>query len=127
MSSRKNVLLPYTDPLVNGQSMAASFNGTPINLQYWDNCGIQLIWTGSDPLGTITVGVSLNYNPVTQSGTWTTLQITQGTNLTVTPNGVAGNAYLDLNQLSTPWILVQYTTAANSSGNLTAIIGGKQV
>ena len=126
MSSRKNVLLPYTDPLITTQSMDASFNGTPINIQYLDNCGIQLVWTGSNPAGSIGVQVSLNYNQNTQTGTWTPLEI-NGVALTVTPGGTPGNAYLDLNQLSAPWIQVTYTTAGGSNGALTAVIGAKQV
>lgn len=127
MSSRKNVLLPFTDPKISAQSMAASITGTPTNIQYLDNVGVQLSWTGNDPLGIIKVQVSLDYNPNTTNGTWTAIQTTPGTDLSVSPSGSAGNAYIDLNQLSAPWIRVVYTTAASSVGLLTAVIGSKQV
>jgi hypothetical protein len=124
---RKLVLPTYPDPLITAQSMAASFNGTPVYIQFEDNIGIQLVWTGANPIGTIGVQVSANYNPNTQAGTWTPLQLTPGTNLTVSPGGSAGNAYLDLNQLSAPWIQVTYTTAGGSVGLLSALITGKEV
>jgi hypothetical protein len=124
--SRKNVLLPYTDPLISAQSMASSFSGTPVFIQYEDNIGVQLKWVGSDPLGVIGVQVSLDYNSNTKTGTWTPLE--EGSSpLTVSPGGTAGNAYLDLNQLSAPWLQVTYTTAGGSSGFLTATYGAKMI
>jgi len=124
--SRKLVVPPFKDPLITAASMASSISGTPVNIQFTDNVGIQLSWTGADPLGTIGVQVSLDYNANTEAGTWTPLEI-NGAALTVAPGGTAGNAYLDLNQLSAPWIQVTYTTASSSVGNLTAVIGAKEV
>jgi hypothetical protein len=121
------LLLPYKDPLITAQDMSASFNGTAIDVQYKDNIGCQLVWTGSNPTGTITFQVSLDYSANTQVGTWTTIQLTAGTNVQLTPGGTAGNGYADFNQLSAPWFRVVYTTASGSVGNLTATIGAKGV
>ena len=125
--SRKLVVPPFKDPSMSAQSMVANITGTPVNVQFTDNVGIQVSWTGSNPIGTIGIQVSLDYNQNTKTGTWTPIQTTPGTPLTVTPAGSAGNAYVDLNQLSAPWIQVTYTTAGGSSGALTAVIGSKEV
>ena len=128
MSARKNILPTYTDPLVTSQSMAASFNGTPININFMDNIGYQLAWTGANPTGTITFQVSIDYNSnFPTQATWTTVQLTPGNNLSISPGGAASNAYVDLNQLSAPWIRVVYTTAGGSVGNLTAKIAAKML
>ncbi len=118
---------PYLDPLINGQSMAASFNGTPTNIQDKDNVGIQLSWTGSNPSGSINVQISVDYDPrFPNAGTWTLLQ-DSGTAIVISPAGAAGNGYFDLNQLSAPWVQVVYTTASGSVGNLTSKIVAKEV
>lgn len=119
MSSRKNVLLPYKDPAITSHSMASSFNGTPVNIQYQDNIAVQLVWTGANPVGTINIQVSLdNIAPVT----WTTI-----TGTSVTPGGTPGNAFINLTQLAAPWIRIMYVTAGGSVGNLTATIGAKMI
>jgi hypothetical protein len=106
--------------------MAASFNGTPSNIEFFDNIGIQLLWNGASPGGTIGVQVSVDFDPrFPTNATWTPLQTTPGTALTVSPGGTAGNAYLDLNQLSAPWVQVTYTTAGGSVGLLTSKITAK--
>jgi len=125
--SRKLVVPPFKDPKFSAADMSASITGTPSNIQFTDNIGVQLFWTGGNPIGTITFQVSIDYNANSGSGTWSTIQSSPGTDLTVTPSGSAGNTYVDFNQLSAPWIRVIYTTAGGSSGNLTATIGAKEV
>jgi hypothetical protein len=127
MSGRKNILPPFVDPKMTAQSMAASISGTPTNIQYLDNVGIQLHWSGNNPIGTIGVQVSNDYNPNTLAGTWTPLQTTPGTNLTVSPGGTAGTAYLNLDELAAPWVQVTYTTASGSVGVITSVITAKMV
>jgi len=127
MSGRKNVLYTYQDPLITAASMAASITGTPVNINFMDNVGIQLAWSGSNPIGSITFQVSLDYDPNNSVGTWTTVQLTPGNNLTISPAGTADNAYVDLNQLSATYIRVIYTTAPTSSGALTAKIAAKML
>lgn len=122
----KNTLKTYIDPLITNQDMSASFNGTPSQIEFFDNVGIQLAWAGATPGGTIGVQVSVDYDPrFAANATWTPLQTTPGTNLTVSPGGSPGNAYLDLNQLSAPWVQVTYTTAGGSVGTLTSKLCAK--
>lgn len=111
---------PYLDPLITAQSMAASFNGTPYNIETKDNVGLQLKWTGASPGGTINVQVSIDYNPQFGTGTWTLLDDASGNPIVITPGGAAGTGYFSLNQLEAPWVQVVYTTAGGSVGLLTA-------
>lgn len=117
---------PYLDPLINAHSMASSFNGTPWNIQPFDNVGIQLKWTGASPDGTINVQVSLDFDPRFPSqGTWTLLEDASSNPIVITPGGTPGNGYFDLNQLSAFWVQVVYTTSGGSVGNLTAKYSSK--
>lgn len=126
MGASKNTLKFYLDPLIDGQSMAASFNGTPTNIQEYDNVGIQLSWTGANPLGTINVQVSLDYDTrFPNLGTWTLLEDSSGNPIVISPAGTADTGYFDLNQLSAMWIQVIYTTASGSVGSLTSKIALK--
>lgn len=119
---------PYLDPLISGQSMASSFNGTPYNIENKDNVGLQFSWTGANPLGTIEVQVSVDYNSQFETGTWTLLtQPESDTPISIAPDGAAGTGYFDLNQLSAQWVQVVYTTAGGSAGNLTAKYVAKNV
>ena len=121
-----NTLKTFLDPLINAQSMASSISGTPTNIQFFDNIGIQLHWTGASPGGSINVQVSVDYDVrFPNNATWTFLEDSTGTPIVISPNGSAGNGYFDLNQLSAPWIQVVYTTAGGSVGLLTSKISAK--
>jgi hypothetical protein len=117
----------FPDPLITNADMSTSFNGTPTNIQVYDNVGIQLKWAGASPGGAINVQVSLDYDPrFPSNGTWTLLE-TAGTPIVISPGGTPGTGYVDLNQLSAQWVQVVYTTAGGSVGTLTSKIAGKAV
>jgi hypothetical protein len=72
--------------------------------------GIQLVWTGT-PTGTFDIQVSLDhrqdaYGNVTNPGTWSSLTISPSPS---SPAGSASNTYIDINQLSAPYVRVVYT------------------
>ncbi len=127
MSGRKDVLLPYTDPLMTAASMAASILGTPINIQFMDDIGIAFTWTGSNPTGSVGLQVSLDYNPNTGLGNWFTVQTSPGTNYSVSPGGTPGGTFADFALTGARWLRTVYTTAGGSVGALTAVIGAKMV
>jgi hypothetical protein len=119
---------PFLDPLITNKSMATSFNGTPINHETKDNLGIQFSWAGANPIGTINVQVSLDFDPrFPTDGTWTLLDDSSGDPIVITPGGAAGTGYFSLNQLEAPWVQVVYTTASGSVGTLTAKAVAKAV
>jgi len=124
----KNFIKHYADPLITGANMATSFTGSPFSIATFDNVGVQVYWTGSNPLGTITFQVSTDYNPTTNyGGIWVTITQPSGSNVSISPAGAAGTGYADFNQLSAPYIRVVYSTASGSSGALYAEFCAKSV
>lgn len=96
------------------------------NIQFLDNIGIQLNWTGT-PNGGAVVQISNDHaqdslGNVTVAGNWNTLT----TSADAAPAGSAGSFYYDINQTSAPWIRVVYTNTS-STGTLNAFICGKAV
>lgn len=122
--SRKNNLQVF-QLITAGDMSAASLTSPVTNIQFLDNIGIQLSWTGS-PVGTFTVQVSADYNQdslgnVLAAGHWVTLT------LPTSPTTASGSPiYLDLNQLSAPWIRVVYTKTSGT-GSLSAFITAKML
>lgn len=116
----RKFLNSFADPLLTSVSMAASATGTPVVIQDMDNIGVQAVWTGSNPIGTLSVQVSADYNHNLQdAGTWVTLPVS------MSPGGTPGNGYFDLTGLSAPNLRAVYTTSAGSSGALSVVIVGK--
>jgi hypothetical protein len=119
-----NLLVPFH--IITNASMATSVTSSVVEIKLQDNIGIQLQWTGT-PGGTFSVQVSMDYfldinNNVVNAGTWTTIPLTPP----VVASGSPGNAYIDMNQLSAPYIRVVYT-AASGAGTLNGFIIAKGV
>jgi hypothetical protein len=122
MSGRKNTILQFHN-IVNGDMSTPTITSAVTNIQFLDNIGIQLNFTGT-PVGTFQVQVSADYaqdnlGNVQNPGNW--IPIT----LPITPDagGVAGQIYIDLNQLSAPWLRVVYGSSSGTgvlNGYLTA-------
>lgn len=124
MSGRKSNLKTF--PIIVAGAMSGNLTSIVTNIEFLDNIGVQLNFTGT-PVGTFAVQVSADYNQdsqgnVTNAGNWISL--------TLNPNPSAGGSanliYIDINQLSAPWIRTTYT-AGSSTGVLNAFICGKQV
>lgn len=104
----------------------ATVTSAVTNIQFHDNIGIELVWTGT-PTGSFAVQVSANYDQdqngnVLNSGNWVSVTLSP----TVSAAGSADSAYIDLNQLSAPWIRVVYTKSGGT-GTLNGWITGKTV
>jgi len=109
--------------------MTGNLTSAITNIQFLDNIGIQLNFTGS-PVGYFQVQVSIDYaqdnqGNVTNAGNWTPLYFTQITSTNV-PTSSGSPIYLDLSELSAPWIQVTYT-ATSGSGTLNAFISCKEI
>lgn len=121
--SRKSQLVKFKT-ITNGD-MSSSITGAVTNIEWQDNIGIQLNFTGA-PSGTFQVQISADYekinNTVTNAGNWISLVLSP----VPTAAGAADNIYVDITQISAPWIRVVYTRTSGT-GILNAFIVGKQV
>ena len=121
--SRKSNLLKFHN-IVAGD-LSTTITSAVTSIQWLDNIGVQLNITTSSASGTFTVQVSADYaqdelGNVQNAGNWVpilfpTPPITTGVNETI---------YIDLNQLSAPWIRVVYTPTSGT-GTIDGYITGK--
>jgi hypothetical protein len=120
--SRKDNLRQF-QLITNGSMTGTSVITSPVTcIQWLDNIGLQLNFTSS-PVGTFQVQVSADYaqdfnGTVTNAGNWTAVPLTYFLSGTATtaltvPTSAGSPIYLDLNQLSAPWIRVVYTNASS--------------
>lgn len=111
---------------------AASMTGTSvltspvINLRFLDNLGIQFHFTGT-PTGTFQIQVSADHaqdpqGVVTVAGNWIPIVLSPAP----VAAGAADDIYIDLNQLSAPWIRAVYTNASGT-GVLSGFATAKSV
>ena len=134
MSGRKNNLRQFQS-ITSGDMSTVSITSAVTSIQWLDNVGIQLNFSGS-PVGTFAVQVSADYAQDTEGnvqnpGHWIPLVLTYFisggfTSDTSVPTSVGSPIYLDLNQLSAPWIRVVYTKGSGT-GTLNAFITAKLV
>ncbi len=134
MSGRKNNLRQFQT--VRNGDMSAPIT-TPVTcIQWLDNIGLQFNWTGA-PVGSFAIQVSSDYvqdpeGRVTNPGSWIPLTLTYLTAPDVftsaqsIPTTVGSPIYVDLNQLSAPWIRAVYTPVSGS-GTLNAFATAKAV
>ena len=104
---------------------AASITSAVTQIQFLDNVGYQFVFTGS-PVGEISIQISIDYaqdsqGVVSNAGTWTPLTLSPTASV-----ASAGNIYVDLNQLSAPWIRAVYTKTSGT-GILNAYVCAKAV
>lgn len=120
-------LKPVLDPIkiINGLSMGASITSAAVEIKYFDDIGVQLVWTGS-PVGTFQVQASADHRQdaegnITTPGSWTNIA------LNPSPDTTGGSPiYIDMATLSAPYIRVVYTRTSGT-GTLTAHVVGKLI
>lgn len=125
MGSTKNVLKTY-HAITNGD-MSGDITSPVTSTQFLDNIGIQLNFTGT-PTGTFQIQYSADYNQDSQgnvinAGNWITNSL-----ITPTPaaSGSADQIYIDLTQISSPWVRVKYVRTSGT-GTLNMYITAKMV
>lgn len=121
-SGRKNVLNAF--PLVSGGDLSANLTSDPVDMQYMDNAGISVAWTGT-PTGTISIQGSLDYKPTDppRAGNWFDLTFDPALSQ---PAGSSGSILVNVNQLPYPWLRVNYVSASGS-GNVDIWVCGKML
>lgn len=121
----KNALLPYH--LIVAGDMSGDVTSNPTNIQFLDNCSVEIDFTGS-PTGTFTVEGSLTYKANALTG----VQQAPGfwIPITLSPipiaSGSSGQILIDMDDLSFPWIRVVYHRTGGT-GTLDVYISGKSI
>lgn len=123
MASRSNRLKFQT--ITNGV-MTGDITSRISNIEFCDNIGFQFHFTGT-PVGTFQIQVSANYEQdslgnVTNVGNWIDL-VLSGTPVAA---GAPDEIYVDVTQISAPWIRAHYTFTSGT-GTLQAWVVGKQI
>lgn len=127
MSTRTNIR-PTT--VINAVSMAADITSTVTILQSISGIGYAYSWTGTSPVGTISVQVSNDYlnadGTINSSAHWTTIYLNvNGTPATtIAVSGNSGEGFANIAEIMAAAIRTIYT-AGSGTGTLTAIVTGK--
>lgn len=112
--------------IITAGDMSATITSPVTEVELQDNIGFQLDWTG-DPVGTFDVQVSIDYlqdaqGNVQNPGRWISVPL----NPFIAATGISGDAYIDLNQMSTSYIRIVYNSVSGA-GSLDAFITAKGV
>lgn len=121
----KNALLPFH--FIVDQSMAGNVTSGATNIQYTDNCAIQLNFTGT-PVGIFSVEGSVDHAVNAMTGVQTVAGLWIPVTLDPIPvaSGSSGQILIDMKELSFPWIRVVYTRTSGT-GTLNGFISAKAV
>jgi len=124
MMGRKSDLLKFKN--FTDVSMAADATSPATNIQFMDNIGVQLHFEGT-PTGEFFVEVSIDHaqdsqGVVTTAGHWVAISLPEA----AVASGADGDIYIDMTQLSAPWIRVRYARASGT-GTLNGWICGKML
>jgi len=124
MSGRKSNLFRFQN--ITDGDMSGDVTSIITNIQQLDNIGFQVVWTGT-PVGSFDIQVSLNYTQdewgnVQNAGDWSSIGLTPAP----AAEGSADSAYIDINQISAPWIRLIYTRTSGT-GTLQGYVTAKMV
>lgn len=127
--STRPVLPPQI--VINAGNMSGDLVSLPTILNQMDGAGYYVDWTGSSPVGTVSVEASGNYslNPdgsVANAGTWNALILNVGGNpsSTISISGNTGSEFIDVT-VTKAWALRLIYTAGSGTGSLTARISAR--
>lgn len=129
--STKTSLPPQV--VINAASMAANITSSPTILNSMTVAGYYVTWTGSTPVGTLSVEASGDYklNPdgtVANAGTWNALVLSVGVpptaSTTIAVSGNTGKEFIDLTKTGA-WAVRLIYTFGSGTGSLTALMNAK--
>lgn len=122
MSSRPQ-FNPYS--VITSGDMSGSLTSKVTIIQKLSMISYDISWSGTAPVGVITVQVSNSYaqnedGTVKTAGSWTTLTLSSTTNV----SGATGNGFIDVDATAGYAIRLVYTRTSGS-GSLNVIVNGK--
>lgn len=127
--STRTALRPY--PVINAVSMAASITSSVTVLQSLSDFSYEVTWSGTTPVGTISMQVSNSYalapdGSTATAGTWTSVPLEvndASVATTVAVSGNTGTIYIDVSKHAGYAVRLIYTRASGT-GTMTAVIKG---
>lgn len=108
-------------PAINATSTGATITSDPVKMEWEDNAGVQVIWTGTTT-GTNTIQVSLDPEVLG----WETIPAAAYTVTPSQPSGSSGSNFYDLPLGAAAWIRFVFTRSGGT-GTMTAKIALKSV
>lgn len=123
MSSRP-IFSPY-QVLTSGDMSQAVIHSAVTIIQNLSMVSYDISWTGSTPIGVLTVEISNTYNQnadgtVKNAGNWTPLTLSQVVNV----SGNTGGAFIDVESIAGYAIRLTYTRTSGT-GSMNATVNGK--
>jgi len=123
MSATRAPLKPY--PVITNGDMSGDITSDVTIIQNLSLIGYDISWTGSSPVGVMSVQVSNTYSlnsdgTVKNSGNWTTLTLSTPANV----SGNTGNGFIDVDLTGANAIRLVYTRTSGT-GTLNATIAAK--
>lgn len=115
--ARKNIVASYDMFGASGTSLAATVESSTVNVQNLDSAGIHVSWTGSSPVGVITVQARNG-----SDDSWYDLDFGS----TISVSGNTGNHQIVFNSLPFTDIKMTYTRTSGT-GTIHAKITAKQL
>lgn len=110
-----------------GDASQATVISSVVGIEFLDNIGIQINVTSGTPTGVFTVEVSIDHSEINGNvlvaGNWIAISLPVSASIS---SGSPANIFLDLNQLSAPWIRLKYTKSGGT-GNFDAFLCGKMI
>jgi len=127
--STRTTLRPFS--VITNGSMAGNLTSTPTILQSLSMLSYALQWSGTSPVGTVSVQVSNDYSltpagTVDNPGTWTTitLQVSGSAVTSIPVSGNTGTGFIDIESTAAYAARLVYT-AGTGTGTLNAVVVGK--
>lgn len=127
--STRTTLRPHL--VINARSMATSLTSEATILQSLTKVSYAFSWSGSTPVGTVSLQVSNDYaldpgGKVKNAGTWTTLPLSDDTGAIVTSLPVAGNTGTIFIEAETSAYACRVIyTRGSGTGTMSATVSGK--
>ncbi len=127
--STRTAIRPYA--VIDGESMGASITGAPTVLQSISNFSYDITWTGTSPVGTVSLQVSNTYaigpdGTESVAGTWTSVPVeinSTSVATTVAVSGSTGDIFMDIQKHTAYAVRIIYTRVSGT-GTMTAIFKG---
>lgn len=121
---------PYS--VITNGNMAGSLTSSVTIIQKISMLSYGYSWSGSSPVGTVSVQVSNDYSidaqgRVSNTGTWSTIAFRDSTGAAVTSlpvTGATGSTFIDVTQTGAYAVRTLYTFTSGT-GTLQAVINGK--